>query len=666
MAAAPPLSAELFDCLALQPLDEATAFTVLSQLLSLVRSRDAYALIRPEQLTIEKDTVAIRDDTLGGGASASNAATAGAFLPPECRGTLDFSRITDSQAAYAWNLGMLFYTLLAGFPPFTSTVEAVCPFFADFVRTHGLACPQHFSSTAIDALVMMTSLAPEKRIRLGELSAACDKALISLPRWAAGVGAAAGCGDGATNASPTHLRLTAGKQRASSVSGRLAALAIKPFSPRGGKQPSLPSASADDCPREKVSSVASAAAGATAGGAAATAPEQPLRSSADDTVLAAATAAAAVNTHDDDDDGDGYDPEPGAQSSDSSREPSVQGSPLIAQLLRDDRLPGAPAAGARSGPHGATSDVVQKSMVPHPNSPSMLGDVARGAGRGSRPERPVAVMYSPASGLSRKVASGASAATRGALLTAAAQPPSRAASDVLAACGVPRKRSKGPGWVKRLGWYVDCADPAYVSGAIQSVLDKMMVPAEPVAETTLANASAEGGVLGITGFVTAPMHVDPGMGHGEMRATILIAALDAPGGASSINRIRIDVMRSEGDTFQFHAFYRRLRDEVANAIGHLLTASPMVTKRSPLANDSTAPGAFADGKPLGGTRAIPTQHATLSPRSMAAAMSAALSAPRAAISGWSKRAAPRQSRRSKEDIGNGSSSDADAAAVPLS
>ena len=167
--------------------------------------------------------------------------------------------------------------------------------------------------------------------------------------------------------------------------------------------------------------------------------------------------------------------------------------------------------------------------------------------------------------------------------------------------------------MKRLGWYVNCADPTFVNATVRSVLERMMVPAEPVAERTLASASAEWGVLEIAGFVTAPTHVDPGMGHGEMRATILIAALGTPGGGGAADRIRIDVMRSEGDTFQFHAFYRRLRDEVANAIGHLLTASPMVTKRSPLANDSTAPGAFADGKPLGGTRAIPTRETAASP-----------------------------------------------------
>ena len=82
------------------------------------------------------------------------------------------------------------------------------------------------------------------------------------------------------------------------------------------------------------------------------------------------------------------------------------------------------------------------------------------------------------------------------------------------------------------------------------------------------------------GLITSPTHVDTSMGHGEMRATIVVTPTQ-PGepsaGSEGVDKsprspartspsspqlapYRIDVARYTGDTFQFHAFYRQLRD----------------------------------------------------------------------------------------------------------
>ena len=75
------------------------------------------------------------------------------------------------------------------------------------------------------------------------------------------------------------------------------------------------------------------------------------------------------------------------------------------------------------------------------------------------------------------------------------------------------------------------------------------------------------------GYITHPTHVEDGMGVGVMRATIVVTqtskaspeqattpAQSPKSPSSPPPSFRVDVARFTGDTFQFHAFYRQLRE----------------------------------------------------------------------------------------------------------
>ena len=117
-------------------LDESTGLGVLSQLVELLKSRDAErGPIVPENIFLRGDRVVI------GAGGATSGTSASAFTPPEAQSSsssvIDAS---ESEPAQVWALGMLLYTLHAGYSPFASTTDA-CPFFKEFRSTHRLACP---------------------------------------------------------------------------------------------------------------------------------------------------------------------------------------------------------------------------------------------------------------------------------------------------------------------------------------------------------------------------------------------------------------------------------------------------------------------------------------------------------------------------------------------
>jgi len=65
---------------------------------------------------------------------------------------------------------------------------------------------------------------------------------------------------------------------------------------------------------------------------------------------------------------------------------------------------------------------------------------------------------------------------------------------------------------------------------------------------------------------------------------------------ASPQKYRIDVSRYAGDTFQFHAFYRALRETLRPLIGW--TASPQFEPRSAQADDATGASEGRGGEPL--------------------------------------------------------------------
>lgn len=100
--------------------------------------------------------------------------------------------------------------------------------------------------------------------------------------------------------------------------------------------------------------------------------------------------------------------------------------------------------------------------------------------------------------------------------------------------------------MRKLGW-----DIAWTHGQeelidhVSSLLDNLKVP----------HSTSLGSGCMLTGI----HHVTDAMGMGEMQARVLVRPVDT-------GRFRIDVGRTRGDTFQFHAFYRSLRASVAPLI----------------------------------------------------------------------------------------------------
>mmetsp|Transcript_26805 Transcript_26805/g.68191 ORF Transcript_26805/g.68191 Transcript_26805/m.68191 type:complete len:535 (-) Transcript_26805:210-1814(-) len=181
------------------------------------------------------------------------------------------------------------------------------------------------------------------------------------------------------------------------------------------------------------------------------------------------------------------------------------------------------------GPHGVSAEQISRSLVAHPNSPVAANALL------SRPSRPIAVLYSPTTATPRKVP-GSGMPLPEPAARAHAKPGSR--------------RIK----VKRLGWDIPTTGSTdEVLALVTAALGSMGIPHDP-------HSAIDGAHVGV---VTQSVHCSDGMGPGRMQAAILITHPQQAGPTSSAKlTCRVEVSRFAGDTFQFHAFYRMLRDHM--------------------------------------------------------------------------------------------------------
>ena len=399
--------------------------------------------------------------------------------------------MSDPGAATSWSLGVLCYTLLAGYPPFEASSD-VCPFFKDFTTMHRLACPPQFSRPAIALLCSLLCVAPEGRMKLQELPRACSA-------WAAQAAeeqrrTAAACSRGVTAAR-------------SQVTASLSALSLSHASASGA---------GGDSAKRRCCGLANVS---------------ETEASVPEAAMPQAAAADEIGS-----------PPPAS----SGRAATVGGGaaqqpPLVAVLspmMAEPPSPDSFVQRAVVGPHGTPLAEVRSGMSPHPNSPHdssshrVLG----------QPARLVAVIYSPSTNLPRKTTLPASAV--------ASLPTSYlgASADTGGAGfhGRPPLQS-GLRVGRRLGWDVR------FEGEPSELLTQM---ARTMSERLGIETTVEPQLLRLT---TAEVQVSRDMGLGTMRAQMQLSVRSATPPRS----YRLDVKRQSGDTFQFHAFYRNIREGLA-------------------------------------------------------------------------------------------------------
>ena len=500
--------------------------------------------------------------------------TSSAFMPPEMASAalLDAVDAEGRKAAYVWNLGVTVYALLAGYPPFASTSVTECPFFADFATSHRLACPPHFSTAAIELLLDMLCVEPAGRIRFEALDRSIDewrrsvmvqmeppdieKKTMIRARSDSNVSAILAA-LALRSSAPPSARLSSSAIAAAAVSsaGDMAAAQTVTISAAHPVEiPQVASALSGNVSRGLAPACGWALASACAGAGPVTSSACPGSPSDGDSSSACASVEASpmsVSLN--------VSPHPTAAASADSAASSSTAADAAAFLPPPPpgmSLHASPAV--LDGPHGVSAEIISRSLIAHPNSPrSSVGMLAR-------PNRPVAVMYSPSSDLPRKVSASFATSAGGAGGWAGGMRPQGAresggGSSTSGGALPPEKRSRVK--IKRLGWDVACpTGEEGILAAIVSALGALAIPYQPHNDP----------VSGSFGVLTGRAHYSDGMGPGTMQASILVTSLCTTSPlAQSQEKTRadhagwrIDVTRFTGDTFQFHAFYRALRDHL--------------------------------------------------------------------------------------------------------
>ena len=631
----------LFDCVLAEAdhLEEALALEITSKLCTVVRARDTYRLLLPEHVLMLGDAVLLAEDGAKGKEGASSTVdrmAAGAFVPPEFE---DITRLVNGQltalesdAAHVWALGMALYTLLAGYSPFRSTTDA-CPFFAEFRKSHRLAFPEHVSTPVIETILSMTSIDPAQRVTLDAVAVE----LIGRQR-------ALSTADSALTQQPgasTQRYSAAGSAR--NVTSKLAAMAIRPLS-RSGLSSSRGSSSSSSF--TKGTGGGSFTKALTGSFSKKSSSVPPARAS----VLA--TAAAQVEVHAAGTSGDsrssqmpaelpaffpvlapGRPPSKKSSKESSFKEPAKEASPDSSDgsscMSSPEATPGpksrsptgvgtvaavaaaaCPSSPRLFGPHRTPPQPVGALMMPHPNSPHVsVGNMDRF----TRPQRPMAVIYSPISQLPRKVSPAAKMPGQ--------QQPGFAIGMMPPQAAMPSAK-RGCVRVRRLGWDI-AHDKATVLHHLSEALGTLHIAYDEIKQE---GASFLGGVL------TQAAHVEESMGDGSMRATITLMTNPPPQ-----STIRMDVSRHSGDTFQFHAFYRSLRELLRPVLSD---ADNMASAAGPPQQPQPPDGGFA-GVPgfTMGDRAGSQPQQARSPRSSSISAMAGFGA----LGAWTSRAVPRAS-----------------------
>ena len=185
----PQPGASLYNCVAEEgPLQEVAACWVLRNLVKLVSALPAYTPIYPEDISITEDGELTLTSLSTLPPSSTQPAESGRvdspFIAPEqpCTAQPRTAQPGTAQPgtpvgagvaeAYIWNLGVIVYTLLAGYTPFSACAPS-CPFYAEFQHSALLVCPAWLSPEACKVLCAMLAIDPAGQCTLAELRQLC-------------------------------------------------------------------------------------------------------------------------------------------------------------------------------------------------------------------------------------------------------------------------------------------------------------------------------------------------------------------------------------------------------------------------------------------------------------------------------------------------------------